>query len=190
MKHPIFLCVFRGVHWIFFIRMPRFQWVSRFLSKQRFWALNVFYIIISCFLKWALVLSWKYTTGNTKLLINHMVDLIAPYYSNNSSQSMTFKAHSLFFKNQKILSWGWLGMGFPEFLVNNPKLEIIVGIWNDIFQPFFSTPKSFLCRIMNMKFIIVHGWAAMMITCYRNRHSFNLPAAKLYCLLLRLWFSK
>lgn len=181
---------FQGCCALNFRRMPRFRWVSRFLSKQRFWALNVFYIIISYFLKWALVLSWKYTTGNTKLVINHMADLIAPCYSNNSCQSMTSKAQSLFFKNQKIPSWGWLNMGFPEFLVNNPKLEIIVGIWNDIFQTFFSRPESFLCRIMNMKFTIVHSSAAMMITCYRNRHSFNLPAAKLYCLLLRLWFSK
>ena len=38
-----------------FIREPKFQWPSRLLVKQWFWASNNFYIILSCLPKWALV---------------------------------------------------------------------------------------------------------------------------------------
>ena len=52
----------------FLIRMPKFQWASKFLSKQEVWALDNSYKILLCLSKWALVLRIKINMEKKKTI--------------------------------------------------------------------------------------------------------------------------
>ena len=72
--------------YFFLIRIPEVQWVSRFLSKLEFWALNNSYIIRVCLLKRALVfltISYLVPVKRSHILRHHTSDTSVKRHQDN-----------------------------------------------------------------------------------------------------------